>query len=118
MMGKVEVSARSSASPGVVYDVLMESGVISGFYVVGGIPFERVDLRRPSGRLIADYFGRIELIGLIDGGTRIRWRVVFRARLSGTRCLLKLVLLRWKSGLVRRLAQFAAERDYDVPPYF
>ena len=117
MMGKVEASASSSASPTTVYRVLKRSGVVSGSQIVGGTPFERVDLRKPSSALVADYFGRIELIGLSDGGTLIRWRVVFRARLAGTVWLVQLALLRSTSRRVRRLARFAVAHDYDTPPY-
>lgn len=117
MMGKVEVSAFSTASPATVYGVLRRSGVISTGWIVGGVPFERVDVRRSPGKFVADYFGRIELIELADGRTLIRWRVVFRARLPGTLWLVRLRLLRSTSRLARRLARFAAAHDYDTPPY-
>ena len=117
MMGTVEVTAFSTALPTAVYDVLDGSGVLAGFRVVGAVPAERVDVRRTSDGFIADYFGRIDLIGLSDGGTLIRWRVVFRARSSGTRWMLRLGLVRSTSALARRLARFAEARDYDAPPY-
>ena len=116
-MGKVEVSASTSASPMRVYELLLDSGVISGLRAVDGVPFERVDLLRPPSRFIADYFGRIELIELSDGGTLIRWRIVFRAGFARTRWLIRLGLLWATSRLAHRLAQFASARDYDTPPY-
>ena len=117
MMGKVEASGYSFASPTTVYRVLKESGVVSGSHIVGGVPSERVDLRRPPSALIADYFGRIELMTLSDGRTHIRWRVVFRARRAGTVWLVQLLLLRSASRRARRLARFADAHDYDTPPY-
>lgn len=116
-MGKVEVSAYSSASPATVYRALKESGALSGNLVVGGVPFERVDIRRPSGAFVADYFGRIELLQLADGRTLIRWRIVFRARLPGSGRLVRSALRCSTSSLARRIASFAAARDYDAPPY-
>ena len=116
-MSKVQASAFSSASPATVYGVLRESGVVSGSQVVGGIPFERVDLRRPASRLIADYFGRIELLELSGRGTFIRWRVVFRAKRAGTAWLVQVVLRCSTVILAHRLARYATARDYDAPPY-
>ena len=117
MMGKVEVSAYSSASPETVYRALKESGVLAGSQVVGGVPLERVDIRRPPSAFVADHFGRIELIELADGRTLIRWRTVFRAKFPGSAWLVKRALRYSTSSLARRIARFSAARDYDAPPY-
>lgn len=116
-MGKVEVSAYSAASPATVYRALKESGVLSGSHVVGGVPLKRVDIRKPSSVFVANYFGRIELLELADGRTLVRWRIVFRARLPGSDRLVGWVLHHSTSSLARRIARFAAARDYDAPPY-
>ena len=117
MTGGIEATATSPASPATVYGVLVRSGVVPADEVVARVPSERVDLRRPSSRFIADYYGRIELMTLADGGALIRWRVVFRVKVAGTAWLVRLLLRRSTTGLVRRLATFAADHDYDTPPY-
>ena len=117
MMGKVEVSACSAASPATVYRALKESGVLSGSQVVGGVPCERVDMEKPPSVFVAEHFGRIELLELADGRTLVRWRIVFRARFPGVDRLVRSVLRHSTLSLARRIARFAAARDYDVPPY-
>lgn len=73
-------------------------------------PLERLSYTVLGGLAVRDYRADIDLRPLPDGGTRIRWRTAFRARVPGFGWLYRSALDRATRQFVEGLAEHASRR--------
>ncbi|WP_151769864.1 SRPBCC family protein [Streptomyces abyssomicinicus] len=75
--------------------------------IVASVPDRHFAYVLLSGLPLRDYRADVELTPGEDGGTTIRWRSVFRAKVPGTGWIYRAALHRFTGDLVRGLARHA-----------
>jgi hypothetical protein len=80
---------------------------VSRELIVASVPDRHFAYVLLSGLPLRDYRADVRLTPCEDGGTEIRWRSVFRAKVPGTGWIYRTALHRFVGDLVRGLARHA-----------